>query len=414
MKKTNKIGENMKKIIYFLLTLSVIFFVSCTKDDTDNELKFWTVFAGPDGNNMNKLVSDYNATNPTMKIVHVPMPENDLYGKIATVVNAGKGMPDFGVIHINRIGSFVKNDLIVPLDDYLVAQNAIKQENYLQVAWKGGDINGKQYSIPLDIHSFLLYYNEDLLQKYAPNVFDDGVLSFQEIAEVGKKASADNIGTIGLTWWRVLFLSWYAQLGGKLGDSNDAPSFNNEKAKQVLNQMKSLVASGLTQQEGEDSGQLFRSGNMIFWPEGSWMINSLKEIEELNFKTTYLPVFPPKIKKDWTSSHQMVIYKQEMSDEKAQAILDFMAWIGDNSLEWANAGHVPANLKIKDTKEFSNMPQAFLADDENALSINRYKYYGYAAEALDKIIPDVSFGKISVEEALSKAEKEVNDRIAVE
>lgn len=60
------------------------------------------------------------------------------------------------------------------------------------------------------------------------------------------------------------------------------------------------------------------------------------------------------------------------------------------------------------------MPQYFLAGEADELKIYNYKYYGYAVDALDKVLGDIVFGKISIEDGLSQAEMETKDKIAME
>ncbi|MBN2222350.1 MAG: hypothetical protein JW708_09085, partial [Vallitaleaceae bacterium] len=170
---------------------------------------------------------------------------------------------------------------------------------------------------------------------------------------------------------------------------------------------------GYTSIDGDDPGQLFKSGQMVFWPEGIWMKNDLLKIDTLNFGMAQFIQFDPNIQGNWTSSHQMVMIKSpEMTDEKAAAVMDFIAWVGANSLEWAKAGQNPACLKIMENPEYMEMEQSFLLEAPESLIIHDYKYYGYAVEALDKIVLEVPFGRMTTEEALLQAEKETADRIA--
>ena len=71
-----------------------------------NTITFWTPLTGDDGAYMDQLVKDYNATNPEYKVKHVIT--SDMYTKISTVLNSGKGVPDLSIIHADRVPSFVK------------------------------------------------------------------------------------------------------------------------------------------------------------------------------------------------------------------------------------------------------------------------------------------------------------------
>ena len=376
------------------------------------DIEFWSVFTGPDGENMTAMVEEYNATNPKVKVVHRPIEAGDFYTKLPTMVATGSDIPDLSIVHVERLPLFVEQGLLTELDDYLAANGNIKAEDYVPVAWEKGNVDGKQYAVPLDVHSFITYYNKDLLEQYGPNVLDDGAITFEEVEAVSKLAKEDGITGMGITWMRVKAMAWYAQLGGKLSENGIDPTINNDKFAKVMNTVKDLHDNGYTSLDGEDPIQLFQSGQMVFLPEGIWMKNSLTLVDTLNFGMTQTIQFDPKIKGNWTSSHQMVILDNpNMTDERAAAVLAFVEWVGENSIEWARAGQNPASLKILDNEEFKSMGQAFLLEETDSLIIHDYKYYGFAAEAIDKFCWDIPFGKVSVEEGLSSAEKEIADRI---
>jgi multiple sugar transport system substrate-binding protein len=85
---------------------------------SSKEVEFWSVFTGPDGANMQKMVDEYNKTNPAMKVKHRPILGDDLYAKIPTMVASGKNIPDLCVNHVERLPLFVEKDMLIPLDGY--------------------------------------------------------------------------------------------------------------------------------------------------------------------------------------------------------------------------------------------------------------------------------------------------------
>jgi multiple sugar transport system substrate-binding protein len=87
--------------------------------------------------------------------------------------------------------------------------------------------------------------------------------------------------------------------------------------------------------------------------------------------------------------------------------------MGNNSLKWATeAGQNPAAMAVQTSAEFAKEPQAFLAKNPEYLKVFNYQYYGYAVEALDKIVLDTVFGKMDIKAGLQQAQKETEDRIA--
>lgn len=373
-------------------------------------IEFWTVFTGADGTSMQAMVDAYNATNPDYTVNHRAIEANDLYLKMPLAIQSGEDVPDVCINHIERVPLFQEQGFLVDYTDYL-ADSPISKENYNPKAWEMTEIAGGHYGIPLDVHSYILYVNEDLYEKYGNGILDDGTLTWEELESIGDACAADEIIPMGMAWLRVKFLASYAQLGGTLSTDGNTPDFNNDTAVKVLDNWVKLREEGYTHKEGDDPWQLFLAGKMLFCPEGIWMYNDVKEAG-LNARMYDYPVFDGGAKGNWTSSHQFVLPKNEnRDDEKTKAVLDFINFMGNNSLEWAKAGQCPAHVSIKEVAEFKDMPQAFVADEADELKIYNYKYYGYAVESLDTVLGEVFWGRMTPQEGLDQAVQETKDKI---
>lgn len=376
-------------------------------------IEYWTVFTGADGSSMQAIVDAYNATNPDYTVNHRAIEANDLYLKMPLAIQSGQDVPDVAINHVERLRAFKDNGFLTDLTPYLEAAG-IKAENYNPKAWAMTDMDGGHYGVPLDVHSYILYVNMDLYEKYGNGALDDGILTWDEVRANADACVKDGIIPIGLAWLRVKFLASYAQLGGKLSTDGLTPDFNNDTAKKVLENWIDLYQAGYTQKDGDAPWELFLGGKILYCPEGQWMWNNVKE-SGLNAKMFDYPVFDPNVKGNWSSSHQFVIPKDDSRpEEEVKAALDFVNFVGNNSLEWAKAGQTPAHVSIKNIPEFKDMPQAFLANENEELKIYDYKYYGYAVESLDKVLGEILFGRMTIEEGLNQAVQETKDRIETE
>ncbi len=375
------------------------------------EIEFWTVFTGGDGVNMQAMIDAYNASNPEYKVVHRAFEEGDFYQKLPLVIKSGQDVPDLAVNHVDRLKANKESDMYLEMDEYILQNGNIKAENYIPNTWNLGEIDGKRYGIPLDVHTFGTYYNKDLVAKYAPNVLDDNVVTFDEIAEIAPKALEDGITTYAVTWDRPQFLGWYAQLGGKLSENGTDPSFNNDVAVKVYTDFKEAVDKKWATQDGDDPVQLFGQGKLIFLSEGSWLLLRINQMEGLNFGETYAIAYDAKNPVTWASSHHFIMPKKDISPERAKAVMEFINYIGENSLEWAKAGQIPANLKILENEEFKSLPHAFFAETPEFLNISDYKYYGYAVTAIDSVGREMIFGRKDIKTGLDEVVQKVSDDI---
>ena len=218
-----------------IYTASAGFVLSGCSSDDKNTITFWTPLTGEDGAYMDQLVKEYNATEPEIKLKHVIT--SDMYTKLSTVINSGKGIPDLAIIHADRVPGFVKQNVLEPMTAMLAAQPEIKEENYLPQAWSTGTIDGTQYTVPLDIHSNAMYYNKDLLKKYnAESFLDDDIVTIDEMLSLqGKLDEGDFVVNDALLGW--VILGQLQNVGGDV-QKDGKPALNTPEMKAAFESVK--------------------------------------------------------------------------------------------------------------------------------------------------------------------------------
>ncbi|WP_051052142.1 extracellular solute-binding protein [Paenibacillus sonchi] len=382
-------------------------------EDNSKTITFWTPLTGDDGAYMDQLVNDYNATNPEIKVKHVIT--SDMYTKLSTVLNSGKGVPDLTIIHADRVPGYVKQGVLEPMTAVTTAQPEIKQENYLPQAWSTGTIDGTQYTVPLDIHSNVMYYNKDLLKKYnAESFLDDNVVTIDEMLSLqGKLDEGDYVVNDALLGW--VILAQIQDLGGDIQE-NGKPAVNTPVMKQAFENVKKINDAGLMTPFGEDGYLMFQSGNVLFSTDGTWSSTAHAGVEGLNFGVTN--VYSPTADKftNRSSSHLFSMMKnKDRSEEKVAGIGNFLEFIRENSIEWAKAGQIVASKQVNESPDFKNYIQSFFTSNEKeveSLYIYTYEYYPYIAEAVDTYCGDIVRGNVDIDETLQTMQKFVEDKIA--
>nr|WP_256701443.1 extracellular solute-binding protein [Paenibacillus sp. P3E] len=398
-------------VLMLVLMLSTVL-AGCGKDNSKT-ITFWTPLTGDDGAYMDQLVKDYNATNPEIKVKHVIT--SDMYTKLSTVLNSGKGVPDLTIIHADRVPGYVKQGVLEPMTAVTAAQPEIKQENYLPQAWSTGTINGTQYTVPLDIHSNVMYYNKDLLKKYGAESFlDDNVVTIDEMLSLkGKLAEGDYVVNDALLGW--VILAQIQNLGGDIQE-NGKPAVNTPVMKQAFEDVKKINDAGLMTPFGEDGYLMFQSGNVLFSTDGTWSSTAHAKVEGLNFGVTNVYSPTPDKFTNRSSSHLFTMMKnKDRSEEKVAGIGKFLEFIRENSIEWAKAGQIVASKQVNESPEFKNYMQSFFTSSEKeikSLYIYTYEYYPYIAEAVDTYCGDIVRGNVDIDETLQTMQKFVEDKIA--
>lgn len=395
-----------------LALLAVAVLGGCGNGDK-NTITFWTPLTGDDGAYMDQLVKDYNATNPEYKVKHVIT--SDMYTKISTVINSGKGVPDLSIIHADRVPSFVKQGVLEPMTAVMQAQPELKEDNYLPQAWATGNVEGTQYTVPLDIHSNAMYYNKNLLKKYNVESFlDDDVVTIDEMLSLqGKLDEGDYVVNDALLGWVVL--AQIQNLGGDI-QQDGKPAVNTEAMKQAFTEIKKIADAGLMTPFGEDGYLMFQAGNVLFSTDGTWSSTAHAAVDGLEFGVTNIYSTSADKYTNRASSHLFSMLKNEKrTDEKEQAIGQFLEFIRQHSIEWAKAGQIVASKQVIESPDYNNYIQSFFTSNEKeieSLYIYTYEYYPYVAEAVDTYAADIVRGNVDIDETLATMQKFVEDKIA--
>lgn len=386
--------------------------------ETAGSIEFWNFFTGPDGENMKNLVDGFNATNPAFTINNVTMASGDLYTKIPTVVNSGKGIPDLCIVDVARIPMFQSQGLLKSVDALTAFQPELKKENYRDAVWNTGTIDGAQYSIPLDMGCIGLAYNKDLVDKYAPGVLDDNVVTVDELRAIIPVASADGIITIPASFFNYeIALSLAAQKGVYVfKEDGVTPNLDNPAFAEAYQLLKDIQAQGGGSVEGDDNLQLFINGEMVFCEDGVWDANAIRKNPDLNWGLTNSPAYSADKIANFSNSNQFVLLKsEERTEEKEKVIADFLNYVRENALEWARSGQVPASNAADGDDEFKAMKQYFFVSTpeiEASINFRSYKYGGILDDAVWGVHGEAIFGRMEVADMLAQAQQQTIDNIA--
>jgi len=369
--------NNWTKVMMASVLTGSLVLAGCSSDtkDTASEgdsagkvtLEFWNGFTGPDGNDMKKIVDEFNQKNAgKIEVKTQTMKWDQFYDKIRTVVSSGNA-PDVAVMHLDQMPRMASKGLLTPLDE-LVKDADLKKEDFIPQVWEAGLYEGKRYSVPLDVHPIALYYNVDLLKKEG---IEKPPATLEEFVKVAKATTKDTDGDGKIDQWgfgmptlwpsQLMFYSAIRQNGGEsVSPDGTKALYNDEKGVKSLQTFvdfiyKDKISPEKIQQDGEVT--LFRQGKMAMTINGIWMINGFKEQQGLNFAAAPIPQFGEQ-KATWAGSHNFVIPKQKKEDKaKTEAAAEFIKYVTSNSMAWAKAGQIPAKNSVRDSADFKALKE---------------------------------------------------------
>jgi len=293
------------------------------------------------------------------------------YTKVQTSAAIGEG-PDIMTYHESRIPLGVQSGALSEITPDELAAAGISADNFEAANWQAAQVDGKQYAVPLDIHSVILYYNKDIL-KAAGFLGDDGKPTNLDSAAnfdamLAKLTTGDQQGLSlatadGATIWRIFYSALNQDDGKFFADGKFLDGDNEQKAVDVLTEMSSWVKNGYTAANTEypASIALFTSGKAAFTINGVWEVPTMVDLaakgELFDWGAVRIPTWylhPA----TWADSHSFAIPNRvgnEVPAAKRAQVLSVIKWFNEHSLDWAGGGHLPAYSPTRNSDEFKNL-----------------------------------------------------------
>lgn len=373
----------IRKILTTALLGTALMTVAVGGAMAKDTIVWWDFLGGGDGVRMKALIDQFNKESPDLEIQATTLEwGTPFYTKVQTSAAIGEG-PDIMTYHESRIPLGVSTGSLSEITPDELKAAGLSGDNYAPANWTAAQVDGKQYAIPLDIHSIILYYNKDLLKAAGLLGADgkptglDGAKNFDAALA---KLTADGVSGMALpndggTAWRI-FYSLFNQDGGTfLANDKFLDGDNEQKAADVLGEMQSWVKNGWVPANTEypASIALFTAGKAAMHINGVWEVPTMVDLAAKGQLFDWGAMQVPNLydhPATWADSHSFAIPNRvgnEVSPEKRAQVLSVIKWFNEHSIDWAAGGHVPAFTPVRDSDAFRQMkPNADYASLANS------------------------------------------------
>ncbi|HWS79426.1 MAG TPA: extracellular solute-binding protein [Rubrobacter sp.] len=340
---------------------------------TGRSVDFWNLFGGGDGARLGAMESTFRKDNPDIQLESTTLAWGAPYYTKLSMSAVGGRPPEVAILHQTHLASYAPAGLLEPLDPQLLSEFDIGPDNFLPTILESSKYEGEIYTIPLDTHPFIQYYNTDICKKAGLLGPDDELKPLEgpdAVIEALKKAK-EVTGALGLSFyaadsagpWR-LFYTLYGQLEGSPIISPDTRevTVDEEKSLQALEFMVALSQDAEVVPVDLDYGGSvaeFLSGNAGFHWNGDWEVTTYQDAD-LPFSMVPFPNVFGENHISQADRHTFVIPKQPTKDPRAmEPAFQFISSMLKNSLVWAKGGHIPAYLPVAESEEYRKLsPQS--------------------------------------------------------
>ncbi len=340
----------------------------------EEKIVWWDFLGGGDGVRMKSLLEEFNKEHAGK--VHIDATTLEwgvpFYTKVQTSAAVGEG-PDIMTYHLSRMPLGISTGALSAISPDELAAAGIKADDFGPANWKAAQgPDGKQYAVPLDIHSIILYYNKDLLKK-AGLLGDDGKpKGLDGVANWDAAlAKLTTNGVAGLSVptadnasiWRIFYTLLSQQDGKFLDNGKFLDGDNLAKATTAIAEMQKWVKSGWTPSKTEypASIALFTAGKAAMHINGVWEVPTMVDLRKNGKLFDWGAIQIPALyahPATWADSHSFAIPDRKgnpVSPEKRAIVLQTIHWFNEHSLAWAGGGHIPAYLPVQNSQAFKDL-----------------------------------------------------------
>ncbi len=254
------------------------------------DIDFWHLLSGGDGIKMQAMINAANQANPGFMVHPTVLAWGPPYYTKLAMASAGGRPPEVAIMHASRVPGYAPGGLIEPWDLDLLAENGVTAADFAPRIWEKSQQDGKVFSIALDSHPFIMFYNTDVAAKAgvlgsngqlgevsSPQEFKAMALEMQKVT----KAHGLSFGYLGSgsQMWR-LFYTLYKQHGADMELTPGQPmKVDRDAAIESLEFMASLFDDTIAAQAGDISTGIAEfargSSGMLF--SGVWELPTMKK-----------------------------------------------------------------------------------------------------------------------------------------
>src|SRR5262249_18037981 len=251
---------------------------------------WWDFLSGGDGVRMKSLLEQFNKEHADSIEIQATTLEWGVpfYTKVQTSAAVGEG-PDVMTYHLSRLPLGVSTGALRPFSEDELKSVGLTADEYNKSNWDSAHVDGKQYAVPFDIHSIILYYNKDRL-KAAGLLGDDGLPKgldgIDNFNAALKKLTTDadhpgvSFGDDGGTAWRIFYTMLNQEDGVFLNNGKVLDGDNLAKAQKAIETVAGWTSSGWAPKLTEYPAALalFTSGKAAMHINGVWEVPTMVDL----------------------------------------------------------------------------------------------------------------------------------------
>lgn len=241
----------------------------------------------------------FKETHPDVEFQFEEMGTEQIYTKLATTLNTGKGLADVILLEGEQVSSYASK---YP-DGFADLSDIVNKDDYLPVKMGEVTVNDKVVGFPWDAGPVALFYRTDYFEQAGVNPED--IKTWDDFIEAGKKVTATcktpsgepvkmlPIAPNGSNFWKLLL----TEKGAGYFDAEGNTAVNSPEALECMEMAKKIYDAdiALNYTDWAEYEGVVVNQSVATIPEAVWMIGTIKDKgpdQSGKWGVMSLPVFP--------------------------------------------------------------------------------------------------------------------------
>jgi len=241
----------------------------------------------------------FKETHPDVKFQFEEMGTEQIYTKLATTLNTGKGLADVILLEGEQVSGYASK---YP-DGFADLSDIVNKDDYLPVKMGEVTVNDKIVGFPWDAGPVALFYRTDYFEQAGVNPED--IKTWDDFIEAGKKVTATcktpsgepvkmlPIAPNGSNFWKLLL----TEKGAGYFDAEGNTAVNSPEALECMEMAKKIYDAdiALNYTDWAEYEGVVVNQSVATIPEAVWMIGTIKDKgpdQSGKWGVMSLPVFP--------------------------------------------------------------------------------------------------------------------------
>jgi multiple sugar transport system substrate-binding protein len=358
------------------------------------------------------VVDNFNKANPDANVKLLELPEDAGEQRRLQIQRLQAESAECDVLGMDVIwtAEYAAQGWLLDVSDF-INENGDK---FIESTVATTEYEGKNWAVPFNSNAGFIYFRTDQAQE-APQDWE----TLYEEAQKGNGVVYQGFRYEGLT---VNFLELVYSAGGSvLSEDGKEATADSPEVKEVLEFMAKGIEDGaapkaVTTYKEEESRRAFESGNATFmrnWPYAFALGNEAAKVKG-KFAVEPYPEWEGGGKASVLGGHNMVI---SVHSDNPGATLKFIDYatsterITKNAVKYSKTPTIGASFDDPEVKEAMPFADALRAGVENARARPVSPVYPQISEAIFKNVNAALSGSMSPEEALERADADINEAL---